>query len=92
MHNRCILFFTDNESLVHVINKQSSDVFRAEACLNLSRIQYCFKAKHIDGVKNRLADSLSRLQVQYFKQLAPAHMDKLPTEISLHLQPQGWQP
>ena len=32
-------------------------------------------------VKNRLADSLSRLQVQSFKQLAPAHMDKLPTKI-----------
>ena len=51
-----------------------------------------FKAKHIAGVKNRLADSLSRLQVQSFKQLAPAHMDKLPTEIPLHLQPQSWQP
>ena len=24
MRNRCILFFTDNESLVHLINKQSS--------------------------------------------------------------------
>ena len=23
MKNRCILFFTDNEALVHVINKQS---------------------------------------------------------------------
>ena len=42
--------------------------------------------------KNRLADSLSRLQVQSFKQLAPAHMDKLPTEIPLHQQPQSWQP
>ena len=46
----------------------------------------------IAGVKNRLADSLSRLQVQSFKQLAPAHMDRLPTEIPLHLQPQSWQP
>lgn len=46
-----------------------------------------FKAKHIAGVNNRLADSLSRLQVQSFKQLAPSHMDKPPTEIPSHLQP-----
>ena len=51
-----------------------------------------FKAKHIDGVKNRLGNSLSRLQVQSFKQLTPDHMDKLPTEIPLHLQPQSWKP
>ena len=84
MRNRCILFFTDNESLVHVINKQSS---KGKSLMFFKQIK-----KHIAGVKNRLADSLSRLQVQSFKQLAPAHMDKLPTEISLHLQPQSWQP
>lgn len=97
MHNRCILFFTDNESLVHVFNKQSSKdkslmFFVLKLVLICLEYNFVFKAKHIAGVKNRLADSLSRLQVQYCKQLAPAHMDKLPTEISLHLQPQSWQP
>ena len=43
-----------------------------------------FKAKHIPGTHNILADSLSRLQVQTFKQLA------LPADIPLHLQPQSW--
>ena len=48
------------------------------------------KAKHIAGVKNRLADSLSRLQVQYFKQLAPrshgqASYGDPPTSAALEL-------
>ena len=86
MLNRCILFFTDNESLVHVINKQSSKdkslmFFVRKLVLICLEYDIVFMAKHIAGVKNRLADSLSRLQVQSFKQLAPAHMDKLPTEI-----------
>ena len=56
--------------------------------LVLSCLEYniVFKAKHTSRVNNRLADSLSRLQVQSFKQLAPSHMDKLPTEIPPHLQ------
>ena len=49
-----------------------------------------FKAKHIPGTHNKLADSLSRLQVQTFKQLAPANMNPLPTDIPLHLQPRSW--
>ena len=97
MQNRCILFFTDNEALVHVINKQSSKdkslMFLVQKlvliCLEHNVV---FKAKHIAGVKNRLADSLCRLQVHSFRQLAPYHMDKLPTAIPPHLQPLSWQP
>ena len=97
MRDRCILFFTDTESLVHVINKQSSknkSLMFFVLMLILICLEYniVFKAKHIAHVKNRLAGSLSRLQVQYFEQLAPAHMFNLPTEIPLHLQPQSWQP
>ena len=95
MRNHSILFFTDNEALVHVINKQSCRdkmlmVFvRKLVLVCLENI--LFKAKHIAGVKNKLADCLSRFQVQTFKQLAPAHM----TEPFLHghaknLQPQSW--
>ena len=49
-----------------------------------------FKAKHIRGIHNNLADGLFRLQVQTFTHLAPAHMDPLPTDIPQHLQPQNW--
>jgi len=97
MQNRCILFFTDNEALVYVINKRScrdnSLMFFVRkmvlVCLNNNIL---FKAKHIPGIHNTLADSLSRLQVQTFQQLAPVHMNRQPTQIPLHLQPLNWQP
>lgn len=95
MSNQCILFFTDNESLVHVINKQSCKdktlmVFVRQLvsiCLNHNIV---FKANHIPGIHNNLADALSRLPVQTFRQLALVHMDPFPTEIPLHLQLQSW--
>ena len=97
MQNRCILFFTDNEALVHVINKQSSKdkslmFFVQKLVLICLEHNVVFKTKHIASVENRLADSLCRLQVHSFRQLAHYHMDKLPTEIPPHLQPLGWQP
>ena len=93
--NRSILFFTDNEVLVHVINKQS---YKDKALMALVRklvlicLQFnvAFKAKHIPGVNNVLADALSRLQVQKFQQLAPPTMDNAPTVIPCHLQPGNW--
>ena len=89
MSNQCILFLTDNEFLVHVINKQTC---KDKALMFFVRklVSIClyhnivFKAKHIPGTHNSLADALSRLQVQTFRQLAPA-MDPLPTEIPQHL-------
>ena len=96
MSNQCILFFfTDNESLVHVINRQTCKDKHLMAfvrklvsiCLHHNII---FKAKQIRGIHNNLADALSRLQVQTFRHLAPAHMYPLPTDIHQHLQPQNW--
>ena len=96
MSNQCVLFFTDNEALVHVINKQSckdKPLMRFVRKLVSICLQHniFFKAKHIPGIYNHLADSLSRLQVLTFRRLAPAHMDHCPTEIPLYLQPQNWQ-
>ena len=95
MRNRCILFFTDNEALVHAINKQSCRdkalmFFMRKLVLVCLQNNILFKAKHVKGVHNTLADSLSRLQVENFKRLAPAHMEHCPTDIPLHLQPQNW--
>ena len=90
-----VLFFTDNEALVHVINNQScSDkdlmLFVRELVLVCLCHNVRFKAKHIRGLYNKLADSLSHLQLQTFRQLAPAHMHPFPTEIPHHLQPLNW--
>ena len=51
-----------------------------------------FKSKHVPGSQNKFADSLSRLQLQTFRQLAPAYMHKGPTVILPHLQPLNWVP
>ena len=49
-----------------------------------------FRAKHIPGVKNGLADSLSRLQVDKFKGMSQG-MDRVPTPLPRHLRPENWQ-
>ena len=94
MQNRSILFLTDNEALVHVINKQSCKnkilMFFVRKLVLVCLENILFKAKHVRGVYNTLADSLSRLQVDTFKRLAPVHMEREPTDIPVHLQPQNW--
>ena len=89
------MFFSDNEAVVHVINKQSCKdkllmFFVRKLVLICLRLNIVFKVKHVPGVHNRLADSLSRLQVETFKALAPLHMDASPTPIPPHLQPMNW--
>lgn len=83
---------TDNEALVHVINKQSCKdeslmFFVRKLVLVCLHNNILFKAKHVRGVYNTLVDSLSRLQVDTFTRLAPAHMEQGPTDIPQHLQP-----
>jgi hypothetical protein len=95
MRNQCVLFFTDNESLVSVINKQTSkdsDLMTFVRTMVLVCLQnnILFKAKHIAGSRNVLADSLSRFQVQKFLQLAPAHTHRFPMPIPSHLLPGNW--
>lgn len=94
LRDKRILFLTDNQSIVYVINKQTS---KDRSLLSLIRklVLIClthnilFRAKHISGKKNDLADSLSRFQVTRFKSLA-RNMDQSPTEIPPHLYPQNW--
>ena len=87
IQNHRILFFTDNESLVHVIKKKSRMFFVRKLVLACLKYNILFKAKHIPGIHNKLADCLSRFQVQTFKQLAPVHMNRFPTDIPPHLLP-----
>ena len=46
-----------------------------------------FKARHMSGFKNNLADAMSRFQILRFKKLAPGYMDPMPTIIPSHLLP-----
>lgn len=74
--NRCIVFHSDNEAVVHIINRQTSTDNQI-MCLLRQMVLTClqhnilFTAVYFEGRKNVLADALSGFQVGKFKQLAP---------------------
>ena len=95
MSNKCITFFTDNNALVSVINRCTCKdkllmQFVRKMVLICLKHNILFKARHIPGVKNDLADALSRQQIKQFRRMAPAHLKIQPTTIPLELQPQNW--
>jgi hypothetical protein len=74
--NKCVLFHTDNQALVSVINNQTSKetkVMHLIRQLVLITLQHniLFQAVHIMGSRNCLADHLSRLQLARFRRLHP---------------------
>ena len=96
MRNQRITFFTDNEALVYVINKNSCRdklvmSFVRRLVLVCLQNNILFRARHVPGNKNDLADTLSRLQIQRFRCLAPAHMQLAPVPIPTVLQPENWR-
>ena len=95
MRNQRITFFTDNAALVDIINKSTSRdvivmIFVRRLVLACLKFNILFRARHVPGVKNILADSLSRLQVSKFKQLAPVGVHASPTVIPTDLLPPNW--
>ncbi|XP_028403232.1 uncharacterized protein LOC114525965 isoform X1 [Dendronephthya gigantea] len=95
MRNQRITFFTDNAALVDIINKATSRdvtvmVFVRRLVLACLQFNILFRARHVAGVTNVLADSLSRLQVSKFKRLAPVGVRPTPTVIPPHLLPHNW--
>ena len=83
--NRKVLFHTDNAAVMHIINKQSSHCPQMMhlirtlvlACL---RFNIRFKATHVPGVFNVIADSLSRFQEARFRAAGP-HADEIMTPL-----------
>ena len=77
-----ILFLCDNEATVYIVIKGRSK------CLSIMRLMrmlmwcackniFCFRPEHVPGVTNEISDSLSRLQLDRFKTLAPM-ADEVP--------------
>lgn len=71
-----ILFFCDNEATVNIINKGRSSVpfiNRFVRRLTWASIldNFIFRAAHIPGLNNQVADSLSRFEFQKFHLLCP---------------------
>ena len=83
--NRPIKFYTDNMSIVHVINRKTS---KDKQIMNLLRklvtrsLHYniVFEAQHIQDLQNVIADKLSRFQLQDLQILAP-QLDENGTDI-----------
>ena len=87
--NHSVLFMTDNSAIVEAINRQSAKnvhLMRLIRRLVLAGLRFnvYFKAKHIPGKTNVIADKLSRFQVLAARQLAPwlhPHPVDLPSAI-----------
>ena len=91
LKNKCIVFNCDNAAIVFAINAQSS---KEPAVMLLIRklVLFCmlynikFKASHVPGTQNVLADKLSRSQVQEALVIAP-WLHSAPTGIPESIHP-----
>ena len=94
LKHRRVLFFADNESVVYVINKKQRKILNCSGCC-ATLVVIClknnilFRARHIRGKKNILADHLSRLQIERFKALPP-DMNPVPAPLPAHMLPENW--
>lgn len=83
--NKRIIFYCDNESVVHIVNSKRSriprvmDLVRHLTLLTLEHNFY-LKIMHIEGKKNEIADSISRFQMERFRSLAP-HAEQAPCPV-----------
>ena len=89
LKNKCVLFLTDNEAVVHIINRQTSKEKQIMILVRLLvttclRYNINFRSKHVTGKLNNKADALSRLQIQKFRLLAP-EADPDPTVVPQEL-------
>jgi hypothetical protein len=85
IQNKKIMFHCDNAAVVEIINKQTSKCPRVmdlvrPLVLKCMKLNTIIKAKHIPGVKNIVADAISRFNTQVFRLNTPA-ADRLLTEI-----------
>ncbi len=85
LQNKRLILHCDNEAVVNIINSKRSrisrvmDLLRHLTLLTLKHNLY-IRAQHIPGKCNEIADSLSRLQFQRFRMLAP-QADVVPHKI-----------
>ena len=84
LENIRMALYCDNESVVYMVNSQSSSckncmyLLRALILDNLIHNRRVF-ARHLRSEENYLSDALSRLQFKRFWRLAPETMNKSPS-------------
>ena len=87
LKNRCVLFHSDNQPVVHIINRQTSKdtlIMKLVRRLVVASMKFniLMKAEHIPGHCNIIGDLLSRFQIQQFRARAP-YMNREPTLVDL---------
>ena len=87
LRNTRIVIFCDNLSVVHMVNTSSSTCRNCMYLIRLLTLSGLIDnrrvfARHVPGVNNDLADSLSRLQFNRFWNLAPSDMSRFPTRVN----------
>lgn len=85
--NRCVLFHSDNQAVVHIINNQTSNdtaIMKLVRRLVVASMKFniLMKAEHIPGHFDIIADLPSRFQIQQFRARAP-YMNREPTLMDL---------
>jgi hypothetical protein len=88
---RRILFHCDNMGTVFAINKGRSKSTQIMGLLRrlvlvAANYSFAYSARHIEGAKNGIADSLSRFQTARFRHLAPMAQKEpctIPRDITL---------
>ena len=83
--NKRICFLCDNQATVAILSSKKSKIPRIMNLVPLITLQtllfnFTFTAKHVPGVDNGIADSLSRFQMSRLHTLAP---DALPTPCQI---------
>lgn len=89
MKNKRVKFWSDNQAVVAILNKQSTKcphIMKLVRRLVLVALKnnISFKSCYIQGSDNGISDSLSRFQMERFRQLAPqadADMTPLPPQL-----------
>ena len=75
LSNKCISFHSDNRAVVDINSQTSKDTkvmhLMRKLVLSCLRHNILFRAVHISGINNNLADFVSRLQVEKFQALVP---------------------
>ena len=86
---RHVLFRTDNEAVVYILNSRTSRIpvlmrLLRHLLASAARFNFSFASQHVPGVHNCIADALSRFHWQEFRRLAP-QAQLLPVSIPSHL-------
>jgi hypothetical protein len=76
LRNKKIMFLCDNQAVVHILNSMTSKSDRVmilvrEATMRCLDLNIAIRATYLEGKRNIICDSLSRMQMERFWELAP---------------------